>query len=132
MHKHDAPIEVVVAVIRHEGKVLVTRRLEGTHLGGHWEFPGGKVRRGESMEAALIREIREEIGVRIKVGSLIDEEIYDYADRTVHLHFFDAHIVKGTPRLLGVADLAWSFPSDLDRYSLPPANANVVAKLRGA
>ena len=130
MHEHDAPIEVVTAIIRHDGKVLLTRRREGTHLAGLWEFPGGKVRRGESMEDALIREVREEIGVRIKVGSLIDEETHAYSDRTVHLHFFDAHIVEGTPRPLAVADLAWSFPSELDRYDLPPANARVVEQLR--
>jgi 8-oxo-dGTP diphosphatase len=130
IHEHDPPIEVVTAIIRHDGKVLLTRRREGTHLAGFWEFPGGKAHPGESMEAALIREVREEIGVRIKVGSLIDEETHTYTDRTVHLHFFNAHIVEGTPRPMGVADLVWAFPSQLDRYDLPPANARVVEQLR--
>ncbi len=127
---HDRSITVVAAVIHHDGKVLLTRRFHDAHLGGLWEFPGGKIEEGESKEAALIREIREELGVRIKVGSLILDERFDYGDRAVHLHFFDCRIVKGSPHSIGVADLAWVFPSELGQYDMPKADARLIARLQ--
>ena len=127
---HDRSITIVAAVIHHDGKVLLTRRFQDAHLGGLWEFPGGKVEKGESMEAALSREIHEELGVRISVGSLILDERFDYGDRAVHLHFFDCGIVQGSPRSVGVADLSWVFPSELGQYDMPKANARLIARLQ--
>ena len=127
---HDQSITVVAAVIGRGGKVLLTRRFDDAHLGGLWEFPGGKLEEGESMEAALTREICEELGVQVKVGSLISDRRFDYKDRTVHLYFFDCRIVKGDPRSLGVADLTWVFPAELGQYDMPKANAPLIARLQ--
>ncbi len=129
-HLHRSPIVVVAAIIRHRGRVLLTRRFDDAHLGGMWEFPGGKVEEGESLEAALIREVREEVDFRIEVDSLYLEEGFTYEERKVHLHFFDCRLVEGMPRCLGVADLTWAFPSELDQFDLPPANARLVERLR--
>ena len=82
------------------------------------------------MEAALAREIREELGVRVRVGSLILDSRFDYKDRTVHLYFFDCRIVKGEPRSLEVADLAWVLPAELGRYDMPKADAALIARLQ--
>ena len=129
-HSKLVPITVVAVVIHQEGRVLVTRRFEDVHLGGMWDFPGGKVEKGESMTAALIREIREELDVRIEVGSLHLEEKFEYEDRTVRIHFFDCRLVDGTPRCLGVADLRWVDPSELDRFKMPAGNARLIEKLK--
>ena len=126
----DQAISVVAAIIYNESKLLVTRRFGDSHLGNLWEFPGGKVKRGELMEAALTREIQEELGVQIKVGSLILDERFHYHDRTIHLHFFDCWILKGDPHPLGVAELAWVFPAELGQYAMPKANSRLIARLQ--
>jgi len=127
---YGSTVTVVAAVLKHAGRVLLTRRYDDAHLGGLWEFPGGKVEKGESLEEALIREIREELGIRIKLGPLIRDETFAYDDRTVHLHFFDCRVLKGEPRAIGVAEMAWVFPAELDRYCLLKANAKLVAQLQ--
>src|SRR6187200_1512343 len=81
-------IVVVAAVIEQDGLFLVTRRLEGTHLAGLWEFPGGKIAGGESHEEGLTREIREELDTDIDIGELVFETQHAYADRSISLHFY--------------------------------------------
>ena len=84
----DVPAIVVLAgVIERDGKLLVTRRLEGTHLSGYWEFPGGKCEPGEAHESCLEREILEELNVAAEVGEEILVTEHAYATRTVRLHF---------------------------------------------
>ena len=81
-------IVVVAAVIERDGSFLVTRRLEGSHLAGMWEFPGGKIGSGETHAQALVREIREELDADVDVGALLFETQFDYAERRVSLHFY--------------------------------------------
>lgn len=125
------PIEIVAAVIFNEGKVLLTRRFKGQHLGGLWEFPGGKIEKGETRELALAREIREEIGVQIRVVALIFERLFAYENCTVRLNFFKCEIIDGNPQALGVAKLAWVNPLQLYRYEMPAANQPMVSWLQG-
>src|SRR5687767_3027361 len=79
---------VVAAVIASDDRVLVTRRLRGTHLEGMWEFPGGKVDAGEAHEDALRREILEELDAGVDVHELLLTTTHHYAERSVSLHFF--------------------------------------------
>ena len=129
-HSRRVPITVVAAVIHHRDRILVTRRFEDVHLGGLWEFPGGKVEQGESMSTALMREMREELDVLVSVGPVLVEEEFTYEDRTVDLHFFDCTLVEGTPRCVGVADLRWVYPSELGRFKMPAGNARLIEKLQ--
>src|SRR5689334_1295767 len=100
-----ALIRVVAAIIRREGKFLITRRPGNVHLAGLWEFPGGKVEEGESLEEALVREIVEEIAVRVSVGAEFFQVEHQYPTRSVRLHFFDCTIVSGELQAIEVAEM---------------------------
>ena len=92
------PIDVVAGVIRRDGRLLITQRLPDDTLGGYWEFPGGKVERGEELSAALQRELQEEIGVETEIGAEMQRIVHAYPDRDVRLYFFEAPIVSGEPQ----------------------------------
>jgi 8-oxo-dGTP diphosphatase len=123
-------VEVVAAVIRKDGKILITQRPDDVHLAKLWEFPGGKVEPGESLEGALQREIREELGVRIAVWDEFYTVEHDYPGKSVRLHFFNCVIEEGTPEPLVVADLRWVLPVELAHFEFPPADARLIEKLR--
>ena len=119
---------MVAAVIEREGKILIARRPAGSHLAGHWEFPGGKPKPGESLEAALRREIKEELDADVAVGEQIDTVEWDYPDKRVKLLFFRC-VLHGEPRPLEGQEIAWVAPADLTRYSFPPADAALIERL---
>ena len=123
-------IEVVAAIIRHEKKILITQRLQNVHLAHYWEFPGGKVEGGESLRAALEREIREELGIKIRVHDEFYTTEHDYPTKSVRLHFFDCTVVEGHAKPVQVADLRWINAEDLCNYQFPPADMQLIAKLQ--
>ena len=126
-------VTAVAAVIRDDdGRLLLTKRFEGAHLGGLWEFPGGKVELGETLRETLVREIREELEVSIHVGPLVLEQKHAYPDRTVHLHFFECQILDGEPSSKESREMAWVYPSELDRFEFPRANGPLLDKLRAS
>jgi mutator protein MutT len=124
-------IIVVAAIIRRNGKILITQRPPGVHLSGLWEFPGGKVEPTESLESALQREIGEELGIEIQVQNEFFRTDHHYPSRSVRLHFFNCSIIKGEPRALTVADVRWVAPCDIDRLDFPEADKELLAHLRG-
>ena len=121
-------IVVVAAVIEQDGSFLVTRRLEGTHLAGMWEFPGGKVAHGETHAQALTREIREELDADVDVGSLLLDTQFDYAERRVSLHFYRCTL-RGTPRPLLGQQMKWVPRAELNALEFPPADADLIRLL---
>ncbi len=121
-------VEVVAAVIERHGRILITRRLDGAHLGGLWEFPGGKRRAGESPEEALEREIREELDTTVAVGGLVEAVDWAYPDQRVRLLFYRCTI-HGEPRPMEGQEMAWVMPADLTAYDFPPADAVLVMRL---
>jgi 8-oxo-dGTP diphosphatase len=121
-------IVVVAAVIERDGRFLVTRRQAGVHLAGMWEFPGGKIAPGESHEAALRREIREELDVDIVVGELEFQATHAYDDRTVALYFYRGALV-GTARPLLGQEMRWVARGELAALGFPPADAELIARL---
>lgn len=123
-------LTVVAAIIWKDGKVLITRRRKGSHLGGLWEFPGGKVESGEALDAALIREIREELDISIEVHDEFMAEAHEYPDRTVMLHFFNCSIRAGDPRPLEADELRWIAISELNDFEFPPADRELIARLQ--
>jgi len=122
-------IEVVAAVIERDGRILIARRPAALHLGGLWEFPGGKRQPGETPEAALVREIREELDAAVTVGELLDDVEWTYPEKTVRLLFFRCAL-DDEPRAAEGQEIAWVAPADLDRYEFPPADGGLVARLR--
>ncbi len=131
MQPDTSPIVVAAAVIEADGRYLITRREKG-HLAGLWEFPGGKLRPGETLAECLRRELREEVGAEVSVGEEIETVTWSYPERTLRLHFFRCRLLGGeiTPRE-GQA-FAWVAPHELERYPFPPADASLVARLRAS
>ena len=122
-------VEVVAAVIEEAGRILVTRRPAGSHLAGFWEFPGGKADPGEDRATALRRELREELGVEARVGEAIDTVEWEYPGRRLRLVFFRC-VIEGEPRPLEGQEMAWVAARDLDPLDFPPADAELLRKLR--
>jgi 8-oxo-dGTP diphosphatase len=123
-------VEVSAALIFHAGKLLITQRHAKSHLGGLWEFPGGKREAGETFEACLIREIREELGVKISVGELFEEISHDYLEKSVHLKFFICKLLCGEPQPLDCAAVKWIEKSELSEHEFPAADAQLLEKLK--
>lgn len=123
--------DVVAGVIqRNDGRLLIAQRpLEGL-LGGLWEFPGGKQENGETLPAALRREIREELAIEIEVGRLLTIVPHAYTHFRITLHAFRARLLDGESRNLGVADHAWVTLDDLDAYAFAATDRKIIAHLR--
>lgn len=122
-------IEVSAALIFHHGKLLIAQRHADSHLGGLWEFPGGKREAGETFEQCLIREIREELGGEISVGELFEEVVHDYPEKSVRLKFFICKLLSGEPQPLGCAAFKWISKSELDAHKFPAADMRLLKKL---
>ena len=123
-----APVPVVAAVIELEGRFLITRRLDGTHLAGLWEFPGGKILPGEKPEDALRRELKEELGVEAAVRDLIQTVDWTYPEKSVRLLFFRC-VLAGEPAPLEGQEMRWVAGPDLPSYTFPDADARLIAQL---
>jgi 8-oxo-dGTP diphosphatase len=118
-------IVVVAAVIERGGRFLVARRLEGTHLAGLWEFPGGKVHDGETEEAALQREIFEELDADLAHLRKIFHTAHTYPERTVELHFFRGELTRDPRPMLG-QELRWIARDEFGTMNFPPADAELI------
>jgi 8-oxo-dGTP diphosphatase len=123
---------VSAAVLVEGGRVLLTQRKRGSHLEGAWEFPGGKVEPGEDPRDALVRELREEIGVDAIAGEPVEVTFHRYPEKAVLLLFFATARAPGSPdpRAIDVADLRWAAAGELDDALFPPADVPVLAKVR--
>ncbi|MFC3551561.1 Nudix family hydrolase [Lysobacter cavernae] len=132
-HHESRSVEVVAGVIRDlRGRILLARRTEGRDLAGLWEFPGGKREPGESPEAALMRELHEELGIDVEVGASLITVPQAYPDKRLRLDVRQIAAWRGSARGREGQALAWVPPAKLDRYAMPPADRPVVAALRQA
>lgn len=123
-------IEVAAGLVLRDGMLLIAQRRSRDHLGGLWEFPGGKREPNETFEECLCRELREELGIEVEVGGLVDSLTYDYPGKRVLLKFYRCVWRKHEPRALGCQAFAWVTASQLARYAFPPADATLLEKLR--
>jgi 8-oxo-dGTP diphosphatase len=119
---------VVAAVIEANERFLVTRRQPGVHLAGMWEFPGGKIDPDEPHQAALCRELREELDVDVEVGERVYHTVHAYDDRTVELHFYRCGL-KGEPRPLLGQEMRWVPRGELSALGFPPADTELIEML---
>ncbi len=123
-------LRVVAAVVRRGSAILVTRRADRPGQKGQWEFPGGKVERGEREEQALAREIREELGCGISVGPLLLRHAHRYSELDVEVAFFACDLDDGAaPAPLGVAEIAWAQVGTLRSYDFLEADRAVLDEL---
>ena len=123
-----SPLIVVAAVIERGGRFLLTQRLKGSHLEGHWEFPGGKCEPGETLEAGLLRELREELAVEATVGERMLVTRHAYPERTVELHFYRAAIEREPVPQMGQR-MRWATQDDLRTLPFPAADVDLIALL---
>lgn len=121
-------VDVVAAVIEQDDRFLITRRQDGVHLAGYWEFPGGKVSEGESHDAALRREILEELDTEVVVHDLVHETAHAYPDRTVTLFFYRCELL-GFPQPMIGQEMQWIPRRALAALTFPPADGELIRML---
>ena len=128
---HIRHYDVAAAVIRRSEMVLLARRPAGKVLGGMWEFPGGKRERGEALPECLRRELREELGVRVRVGPQIARINHAFTHFRITLHVFACDRMRGVPRPIGAAAVRWVRIQDLATYPMGKADRIVAGRLAG-
>jgi mutator protein MutT len=122
-------IEVAAGLVFRGGKLLITQRYPEAHMGGLWEFPGGKREPQESFSECLQRELMEELGIEVKVLDLVESITHQYPEKTVRLEFFRCLWTKHEPRPLGCPDFRWITRNELRDFPFPPADARLLEKL---
>jgi len=122
-------IQVIAAVIKKNGKILIAKRKNSLCGNPGWEFPGGKVELGETFQQCLIREIKEEFCVEIVVGKLIAESKYKTNDKIIHLIAFNANIISGIITPLEHEEIIFVTPEKLLDYDLLPADIPIAEKI---
>ncbi len=127
----DVPLTIVVAGIARdeEGRVLLARRPDDRHMGGLWEFPGGKVRAGEGLDAALARELAEELTADAVVGAPLTFAVHEEEGLRVLLLFYSVTLDPAQVRPTEGQEIAWVAPADLGAYPSPPADAALIESL---
>lgn len=123
-------VVVAAGIVRRAGRIMLCQRKPGKANGLKWEFPGGKLEPGESPEAALERELREELGVQTRTGRIFDAVHRVENGRELLILFFFSELLSGEPRTLDCADIAWAAATELTRFDLAPADARVAALLQ--
>jgi 8-oxo-dGTP diphosphatase len=123
-------VPVVTALIRKGDEVLVGLRPDGHTLAGQWEFPGGKIEKGESPEQALCRELREELDIEAEIDQLRLASTHTYGDTGIILLFYDVHFWKGEPKTKHHQALKWIKIIDLDKLDIPEANRKILDRLK--
>jgi A/G-specific adenine glycosylase len=121
---------VAVGVIYKAGRILIDKRKPEGLLGGLWEFPGGKKEPGETLEAALRREVREELAVTIRVERPLAVVDHAYSHFRVRIHAFECTWISGEPRCITCVEFKWVRPGDLGRYAFPAANKKMIEILQ--
>ena len=125
-------VDVVAALIWEKDRFLICQRPASKARGLLWEFVGGKVEPGETMESALVRECREELGITVRVGSAFTHVIHDYPDILIRLTLYHCVIADGVPQLLEHNALAWIHPSQIGAYDFCPADTDILKKIHEA
>jgi len=122
-------LEVTAAVIKNNDKVLICQRPAHKNCGLLWEFPGGKVELNETDEQCIVRECQEELGVTLKVECELTDIVYEYPEKTVHLHFYLCEIVKGIPEQKEHNAIEWITAAEVEKYDFCPADKKMIRLL---
>lgn len=123
-------IIVIAAILIQADKILITRRVQGKHLAGYWEFPGGKLELGETAEECLVREIKEELGICIEVHALFMENTHSYGNNTIRLKAYLCNYISGDFVLNDHDKMLWINRAELGDYTFSPADIPFVEKLK--
>ena len=124
-------IKVVAAILEKEDKILIAKKREGKPLAGLWEFPGGKIEKDEIPEESLVRELMEEMDIKVRVKDYVGESIYDYGnDKIISLKGFKAEIIEGEIKLTDHDEYKWITIDEINNYNLAPADIPLINKLK--
>lgn len=122
-------IRVAAGLIVGDGRYLVARRKPDAHLGGLWEFPGGKCEPGESLEDCLRRELREELGIEVGEPAFCRVIRHAYPEKVVEIHFFWCSVASGAVQALGCDEVRWVTPQEMAGLEFPPADRTLIQAL---
>ncbi|MDM7859539.1 8-oxo-dGTP diphosphatase MutT [Alteromonas sp. ASW11-36] len=125
-------IQVAVGVIVKDGHVLLAKRPEHLHQGNKWEFPGGKIEAGESLEQAIVRELSEELAIEVSQQHAWFSLDYDYPEKRVSLHMSIVSAFTGEPRGNEGQPVEWVAISELGQFTFPDANQPIIDKLQAS
>jgi 8-oxo-dGTP diphosphatase len=125
----NSTVLVAAGVIQRDARILAARRRRGSHLEGHWEFPGGKIEEGESPEECLVRELAEEIGVTVRPRGILEVVFHRYPEKNVLLLFYRCDVIEGEPRALECDEVRWVALADLPALDWAPADIPFVRRL---
>jgi 8-oxo-dGTP diphosphatase len=120
---------VTAGLIWKEGRLLVSRRARGKHLAGFWEFPGGKQEPGEDLTQCLARELKEELGIEVRVDAPLLTVDHEYEKKRISLHLFCCTWVRGEPATLQCEEIRWVAWEDLSGLLFPPPDREAVERL---
>jgi len=123
------PLAVVAGIVEKDGRILVARRKADSSQGLKWEFPGGKIEKGETPEQALRRELTEELGITVTVGWIYDARLWEYPEKSVLLLFYRAALESGTPVQLDSGGFEWTSPADIMNYDFADADTATAQRI---
>ena len=116
-------------VFNRDGKLLIDQRLESSSMGGMWEFPGGKKNSDESIEKTIERELKEELGIVVKVGEKLLSFEHSYTHKKLHFTVHICEWISGEPKTLASQKLLWVSPEKLVDFPFPAANKKIISEL---
>ena len=123
--------QIGVAVINNQqGKILIDRRKQQGEMGGLWEFPGGKIEPGETIEECIKREIKEELDIEIIVGDRLTTITHAYQTFNVTLYVHDCEYLSGEPQAIECEEIHWVKPAQMNQYQFPSANIQIINLLQ--
>lgn len=122
-------IKVVAGILQKDDKILIARKAPGKSLEGYFEFPGGKIEALETPEESLVRELMEEMSIKIKVNKYVGESIYDYGNIVISLKGYTAEILEGEITLTDHDMYKWVTLAEINDYKLAPADIPLVEEL---
>jgi 8-oxo-dGTP diphosphatase len=123
------PVKVVCGIICKEDQVFIARRKSGKTLEGFWEFPGGKLEKDEAPEAALVRELLEELGMQVSVIDYFGSSVYDYDTFSIELIAYNCKFISASYLLTDHDEFVFVKPAELSNYKIAPADLFIVKKI---
>ena len=122
-------INVAAAIITKDNKYFIAKRNKNKHLGGFYEFPGGKQDVNETLQQTVIREIKEELNIHVQVGNKLGEEHYKDDKINIHLHYFFCKIISGDIILNEHEDSAWVSKEEFKNYNFAEGDSDIISLL---